>query len=145
MYPALSFDRGYVYDGEEILLEYDGNQSLLARYTYSRLRTDDILAVDIKSAGVAARLAQNTGTFDYLKDGQGTVTDIVDTSGNKIQHYLYSAFGELLGIQNALANDVTQNPPLNTSYGFTGRERDSENEIARAASCITAQDTMMLA
>jgi len=85
--PAQSFTRSYAYDGEEILLEYNGSASILARYTHSRLRTDDILAVDIQGAGVTAHLAQSAGTFAYLKNGQGTVTDIVDTSGNMIQHY----------------------------------------------------------
>src|SRR5581483_9901968 len=87
---ANSFTRRYVYDGQEIILEYDGNNSLLARYTHSMLRTDDVLAADIRSAGVTASLAQSAGTYTYLKDAQGTVTDIADSSGHKLQHYIYS-------------------------------------------------------
>ena len=34
-----------------------------------------------------------------------------------------------LGIQDALTADVTENPPLNTSYGFTGRELDRESGL----------------
>ncbi len=122
-----SFTRRYAYDGQEILLEYDGSNQLLARYTHSSLRTDDVLAVDVTSAGVSAKLAQNSGSYQYLKDHQGTITDVADNSGNKLQHYVYSAFGILLGIKDASANDVTENPPLNTSYTYTGREQDKES------------------
>ena len=122
-----SFTRRYAYDGQEILLEYDGSNNLLARYTHSSLRTDDVLSVDVTSAGVSAKLAQNSGSYQYLKDHQGTITDVADNSGNKLQHYVYSAFGILLGIKDASANDVTENPPLNTSYTYTGREQDKES------------------
>ncbi|MBI2711382.1 MAG: RHS repeat-associated core domain-containing protein, partial [Bdellovibrio sp.] len=125
--PIKSFTRRYVYDGQEILLEYDGSNNLLARYTHSTLATDDVLSVHVTSSGVSAGLAQASGSYQYLKDGQGTITEVASNSGSKIQRYLYSAFGILLGIQDANAADITANPVLNTSYGFTGRERDSES------------------
>jgi RHS repeat-associated protein len=122
-----SFTRRYAYDGQEILLEYDGNNNLLARYTHSTLRTDDVLSVDVTNNGATQGLAQSSGSYQYLKDHQGTVTDIADDNGNKLQHYVYSAFGILLGIKDASANDVTANPPLNSSYTYTGREKDKES------------------
>ena len=109
------------------LVEYNGNNQLLARYTHSGLRTDDVLAADITSDGVSAGLAQNTGSYQYLKDAQGTVTDVADSSGNKLQQYVYSAFGELLGIKDAYGADVSAVPPVRTSYSYTGREYDSES------------------
>jgi len=109
------------------LVEYNGNNQLLARYTHSGLRTDDVLAADITSDGVSAGLAQNTGSYQYLKDAQGTVTDVADSSGNKLQQYVYSAFGELLGIKDAYGADVSAAPPVRTSYSYTGREYDSES------------------
>ena len=125
--PIKTFNRRYVYDGQEILLEYNGNNQLLARYTHSGLRTDDVLAADVTSDGVSAGLAQNTGSYQYLKDAQGTVNDIADNSGNKLQQYVYSAFGELLGIKDAYGADVSAAPPVRTSYSYTGREYDSES------------------
>jgi len=122
-----TFTRRFVYDGQEIALEYDGSNSLLARYTHSTLRTDDVLAVDVRQAGVNAALAQNAQTYTYLKDAQGTITDIAGNAGNKLQHYIYSAFGTILGIQNSNAADITANPVLRTSYSYTGREFDSES------------------
>ncbi|MBT7766717.1 MAG: hypothetical protein HN730_06135 [Bdellovibrionales bacterium] len=40
-----SFERHFVYDGAEIIVETDGNNNVLAKYTHSALRTDDILSV----------------------------------------------------------------------------------------------------
>jgi len=124
-------DLRYVYDGQEILLEYGldsvGANRLLARYTHSTLGTDDVLAVDIKSDGQLAGLAQVTGSYQYLKDVQGTITDIADTEGNKVQHYAYSAYGQLLAVKDAAGVDVTESPLVRTSYSYTGREYDSES------------------
>ena len=127
--PTKTFTYNFVYDNQEILLQYSADNDLLARYTHSGLRTDDVLAANITSDGVTAGLAKTSGSYMYLKDQLGSITDVTDSTGNKIQHYIYSAFGELLGIQDAQANDVTANPPVNTSYGFTGRERDSESGL----------------
>src|SRR5690606_25025780 len=86
---ANSFTRKYQYDGEEILAEYDENNSTLAVYTHSGLKTDDVLSADIRSN----KLASQIGSYFYLKDAQGSIIDIADSSGNSIQHYSYSAFG----------------------------------------------------
>ena len=113
-------------------LEYtldSGFNKLLARYTHSPLAPDDVLAADITADGVTAQLAQNAGTAVFIKDAQGTVTDVTDSLGAKIQHYVYSAFGELIGVRDAYGADVTGAPPVNTSYGFTGREKDSESNM----------------
>ena len=126
--PARTYTRWYAYDGDEILLELD-NANVLARYTHSGLSSDDVLAVDITQAGSDAKLAKNAGGYQYLKDVQGTISEIADSSGRKIQRYLYSAFGMLLGIQDALAADVSVDPPVATTYGYTGREFDRESGL----------------
>ena len=125
--PKKSFARSFVYDGNEILLEYDGNNQLLARYTNSGLGADSVMAVDVKSAGVDAGLAQSAGSYFYLKDGRGSIADIADESGNRLQHYVYSTFGEIVAIQDASEGDISAAPILNTSRTFTGRELDSES------------------
>ncbi|MCM0607082.1 MAG: hypothetical protein KA715_13415 [Xanthomonadaceae bacterium] len=126
--PLKTFTRRYVYDGDEIKFEYGENNELLAHYTHSNLRTDDVLAVDVTTDGVTAGLAQSSGSFQYLKDHQGSITDITDNSGNKLMHYVYSAFGVITGIQDANAQELTrESAPLRTSYTYTGREFDSES------------------
>ncbi|MCM0607081.1 MAG: hypothetical protein KA715_13410 [Xanthomonadaceae bacterium] len=123
-----TFTRRYVYDGDEIILEYNENNELLAHYTHSGLRTDDVLAVDVTTQGVNAGVAQSSGSFQYLKDHQGSITDITDNSCNKLTHDVYSAFGVITGIQDASAQEIPiTSVPLRTSYSYTGREYDSES------------------
>ncbi|MEK6579812.1 MAG: RHS repeat-associated core domain-containing protein [Bdellovibrionota bacterium] len=130
--PTKTFTRRYVYNGGNILLEYDGSNHLLAKYTHSGLAADDILAVEITDDGKNAGLAQQSPgskSYFYLKDQLGSVTDIVDNQGSRLQHYVYSSYGELLQIQNGVGQDVTQNPVLATSYMFAGREYDRETSL----------------
>ena len=63
----------------------------------------------------------------FIKYAQGTVTDVTDSSGTKLMHYVYSAFGELIGVKDAYGADVTSAPPVATSFTYTGREHDSES------------------
>ena len=46
---------------------------------------------------------------------------------NLIQHYAYSSFGKILEIVDNSGNDITANPIVQTSYGFTNREHDEES------------------
>jgi len=87
-----TFTRSYAYDGQNIVAEYDGSNNLLANYT-NALGTDDVLSVNVTSSGVTEKVAQNTGTYLYLKNHMGSIVDVTDTSGNRLQHYIYSAFG----------------------------------------------------
>lgn len=122
-----SFTRRYVYNGSDIFAEFDGFSNMLAKYTHSPLRPDDVLAVQVSSTGVSAGLAQSSGKFYYLKDLLGSVTDISDASGNVIQKYEYSAYGKIYAIRDGLGNTVTNIPVVNTSFTYTGREWDSES------------------
>jgi uncharacterized protein RhaS with RHS repeats len=114
--PAKSFTKRYVYNSREVLLEYDGNNRLLARHTHSELKTDSVLATEVTPLGMTQKLAQTAGVYTYLKDSHGSIVDVVDTAGNRLQHYVYSAFGVLLGIQDALAQDITPSPALSPNY-----------------------------
>jgi RHS repeat-associated protein len=124
-----NFVRRYVYDGAGVLAEYDGQNHPLVRYTHSTLGMDDIIAVDVKQPGVDQRVAQAVGTYYYLKDGLGSIIDVVDNAGQKLQHYIYSAYGQLLGIQDAYGADISSNPVLATSQTFTGRDWDKESGL----------------
>jgi len=131
--PSKSFWRRFVYEGEEILGEYSVSSSetntLIARYTHSGLRADDVLAVDAIDLGTDANpIATTTGSFQYIKDGLGTISEIYDSSGRRIQRMIYSAYGVLLGVKITEAAEFSDAPsPVRTAYGFTGREHDSES------------------
>ena len=96
--------RRYVYDGEDILLEYDGANVLQARYTHGP-GIDEPIAV-----------TKGGSTFFYHQDGLGTVTDLTDSNGATAKSYSYDAYG------NILESPGTVEQP----YTYTGREFDSE-------------------
>ena len=121
------FERRFAYDGNEIIAELDENNSVLARYTHSGLRTDDVLGVEITTAGVSRGLATSSGDYLYLKDGLGSVQAITNSAGNVIQRYVYSSFGKLLKITDNAGNEI--GPVVKTSYTFTNRELDEESGL----------------
>jgi len=97
----------YVYDGEDMLLEYDGSNVLQARYT--------------RGPGIDEPIAVTKGssTFFYHQDGLGTVTDLTDATGATAKSYRYDAYG------NILESSGTVDQP----YTHTGREFDSESGL----------------
>ncbi|MFP5386042.1 MAG: RHS repeat-associated core domain-containing protein [Bacteriovoracia bacterium] len=119
----------YVYDSSEIIAELDEDNSVLATYTHSGLRTDDVLSVNVTSAGVGRGLASTTGSYQYLKDGLGSIVDIADSNGTVVQHYAYSAFGKILKISDKDGNDISANPVIEPYFTFAGREWDAESGL----------------
>ncbi len=124
-----TYTRRFVYDGDNVLFEYDGNNSLLARYTHSPLMPDDILSAEISSSGQSAGLAQSVGKYYYLKDALGSVTDITNSSGEIVQRYDYESFGKIRSVKDAIGNDIASSPLVKTSFTFTGREWDEESGL----------------
>ncbi|MDH4188518.1 MAG: hypothetical protein OEV08_16145, partial [Nitrospira sp.] len=97
----------YVYDGEDILLEYDGANVLQARYTHGP-GIDEPIAV-----------TKGGATFFYHQDALGTVTDLTDSAGATAKSYSYDAYGNL----------VESPGTLEQPYTYTGREFDSETGL----------------
>jgi RHS repeat-associated protein len=85
--------------------------------------------VTVTSLGVAAKIAQNSQSYFYLKDYQGSVSDIADSSGTILQHNVYSAYGEKLAVKDGAGNDISANPVLGTTYAYAGRELDPESGL----------------
>ncbi len=108
----------YVYDNEDILLEYDGSNVLQARYTHG---------VGIDEPLVMERDLDLSGTFEvaeafyYHTDGLGSVVNLTNNLGNPVHSYVYDSFG----------NIVQENIGINTGnfYTYTGREFDAESEL----------------
>jgi RHS repeat-associated protein len=98
----------YVYDGDAILLEYDGADVLQARYSHGE-EIDQPLAIE--------RAGQS---FFYHTDYLGSVQLLTDVTGAVANAYDYDAFGNL----EATSFETVANP-----YGFSGRERDAESGL----------------
>ena len=111
----------YIYDGEDILLEYDGTNSLVARYTHGP-GIDEPISV-----------TKGSSTYFYHQDGLGSVTDLTDSSGATAKSYSYDAYG------NILESPGTVEQP----YTYTGREFDAESGLyyyrARAYDSVTGR------
>jgi len=95
----------YVYDNEDILLELNGANAIVARYTHGP-GIDEPLITE-----------KNSQSFYYHADGLGSITDLTNQSGTIVQRYTYSSFGK---IESQLDSNFIQ------PYSFTSREFDPE-------------------
>lgn len=97
----------FIYDRNNVLLEFEdesGSSTLSKRYLHG-LETDQILAQE----------DSNNQVLWLLGDHIGTVRDLVNNSGEVVNHLTYDSFGNLV---------QQTNPTANTRYQFTGREFD---------------------
>jgi RHS repeat-associated protein len=98
----------YIYDNEDILLELDGSNGIVARYTHGP-GIDEPLVMEKAGAN-----------FFYHADGLGSITDITNQTGSVVQRYSYLSFGEIES-----QSDVNFVQP----YTFTAREFDAETGL----------------
>lgn len=98
----------YIYDNEDILLELDSSNNIIARYTHG--------------PGIDEPLVMEKGgaLFFYHADGLGSITEITDSTGALKQQYTYSSFGK---IESQLDPNFVQ------PYTFTAREFDPETGL----------------
>ena len=126
---ANSHRRSFGYDGQDLLFEFNESNDLLATYTHSGLRMDDILSADFTAKAVDAKRSKNDGSYFYLKDALGSVKEISDSQGNIVQQYAYSAFGELISVRDGSGVDIRSNPNIAPYFTYTARELDAESGL----------------
>ena len=124
-----SLERRFIYDGNQVLAQLDETNNSLSIYTHSNLRIDDTLAVEVTDQGKLKGVAQNSGSFFYLKDHLGTVNDIVNSTGELVQHYAYSSFGKILKITNKSGDDISGNALVESFFTYTNRVHDKESGL----------------
>ncbi|MHB8882686.1 MAG: RHS repeat domain-containing protein [Thermodesulfovibrionales bacterium] len=98
----------YIYDGFDILAEYDENNAIKTRYTFN-IGIDDPIAME-----------RSGQSHYYHKDALGTITKLTDSAGNVVQSYEYDAYGKITHRLNA---------SFEQPFTFTGREYDSETGL----------------
>ena len=74
------------------------------------------------------RLQRDTEDYYYIRDGLGSVTDLVDATGNLVQSYVYDSFGDQRVYDN-LGTELTQDQAVKNSYTYTGRVFESETGL----------------
>lgn len=97
----------YLYDGDNVLEEVDGNGAVLARYT--------------QGPGIDRPLAEvRSGTTSYYEaDALGSITSLSNSAGTLANTYSYDSFGKLMGSTGTLTN----------RFQYAGREFDAEAGI----------------
>ncbi|MBP7053196.1 MAG: RHS repeat-associated core domain-containing protein [Phycisphaerae bacterium] len=101
----------FLYDGDQIIAEYDANDTLLRKYVHGPCIDEPICLIE--SSGTYA------GTQYYHHDALGSVVAMTDSSGDIVQLYEYSVYGQVA------ASDA--NHP--NRFMFTGREFDKDTGL----------------
>jgi RHS repeat-associated protein len=98
----------FVYDGDNVILEFNGTATPSVRY--------------LQGPGVDQVLAQEKAgaTSWMLTDHLGTVRDLVNNNGGVVNHFTYDSFGKVLSSTPG---------GVDTRYKFTGREFDGETGL----------------
>ncbi len=101
----------YVYDGDNCIAEYDATSNLKRKYIFGPC-TDEPISM-IEAAGSYA------GTYYYHFDALGSVVALTNSSGNTVEVYEYSVFGQV----------GASDPNHPNRFMFTGREFDKETGL----------------
>jgi len=101
----------YVYDGGNVIAEYDGNNNLLRKYIYGPGVDEPVCMIDA---------VDNDAEYYYHYDGLGSVVALSDSAGDTVQTYEYSVYGQVA------ASDPNF---LTNPYLFTGRRFDLETGL----------------
>ena len=113
----------YIYDNEDILMEFDGDNLLQQHYIHG-LGIDEPIAMiknDFRNG------SDNAKTYYYHKDGMGSITSLTDKDGKEIEKYIYNAFGKMT-IYDERDNKIEASQ-FDNPYSFTGREHDNETGL----------------
>ncbi len=100
-------ETGFVYNGTELIAEYDTNGSLTRRYIFG--------------PGLDQPVMMKTGAnqYYYHQDHLNSVVALSNSAGNRVETYAYSSFGE-----------PSQVSGLGNPFMYTGREYESETGLS---------------
>jgi RHS repeat-associated protein len=97
----------YLYDGPHVIAEYDGNNNLLRKYIYGPGIDQPVCMIEV---------ADSNAVYYYHFDALGSVVALSDSSGDTVQTYEYSVYGQVA------VEDINHPNP----YMFAGRRFDIE-------------------
>jgi RHS repeat-associated protein len=97
----------YLYDGPQVIAEYDGNNNLLRKYIYGPGIDQPVCMMEEND---------QYSPYYYHYDGLGSVVALSDSSGDTVQTYEYSVYGQVA------VEDVNNANP----YMFAGCRYDIE-------------------
>jgi len=94
-------------NGPHVIAEYDGNNNLLRKYIYGPGIDQPVCMIEV---------ADSNAVYYYHFDALGSVVALSDSSGDTVQTYQYTAYGQVA------VEDINHPNP----YMFTGRRFDIE-------------------
>lgn len=100
------FSTRYLYDGGQVIAEYDGNNNLLRKYIYGPGIDQPVCMIE----------EAESETYYYHFDALGSVVALSDSAGDTVQTYEYSVYGQVA------VEDINHTNP----YMFAGRRFDIE-------------------
>jgi RHS repeat-associated protein len=109
----------YVYDGWNPIAEYNTTFALIKTYTWGL----DLSGSMQGAGGVGGLLSvtDSTGTYFPTFDGNGNVSEYLDSTGNIVAHYEYDPFGKTTVATGSKANDFAHRfstKPLDLTTGL---------------------------
>ena len=98
---AFVYGYHYVWDGDNVVLAFNGSQQLIARYLSGpNTSAYDLFYTTLAEEDVNSLTSAGTVTYDLI-DPQGSVDDIVDANGNLVDHIVYGPLGQTVVETNA--------------------------------------------
>ena len=117
----------YVYDNENILFEFDGDNFLKKFYIHGPGIDNPLAMVE---GDLESQNPEDIETHYYHKDGLGSVISLTDHQGKERERYVYDSFGRIT-IYDDGGNEITPNSDkyLENPFTYTGREYDAETGL----------------
>ena len=101
----------YIYDGDSCIAEYDAGGNLRRKYVYGPGVDQPVCMIEATVTPAA--------TYYYHFDALGSVVALTNSSGNTVQVYDYSVYGQV----------GATDPSHTNRFMFTGREFDKETGL----------------
>jgi RHS repeat-associated protein len=103
----------YYYTGDRIAEERDGNDAVVASYTYGNY-IDEPLTMD-----------RGGNRYYYHSNRLFSTYALTDAAGSIVERYVYTAYGEVVTF-NAAYQQAQSSSRVGNPFTFTGREFDAE-------------------
>ncbi len=118
----------YVYDGDQVIAEYDGTGGLLRKFIYGPGIDEPICMIDCTG--------ESDVWYFYHLEGLGSVVALSNTSGSIVEKYTYDVFGkcDVIGWGDDETWDTGDDydgsvSPVGNPYMFTARRYDDETGL----------------
>lgn len=112
-------DTEYYYNGSVLMYMITGSGSTAIQQRFSYDAAGNLVAVVYKVGSGTSYI------YYYLRNAQGDIVKLIDSSGNTVVEYMYDSWGKLIATTGSLANTVGLNQP----FRYRGYVYDEETEF----------------